>query len=138
MLDRRSVGLHVMPIASATLSDGRNRENAPQPSAIYVLVTELGAVTARQNEYPVTRRQSGAPARARWPAGRFTAHAEMRCDTRSHVSSEYVDWRFGNAEDVTPGQCSRSVPALACAAGNGWVRSPGESPRAAVPSSGHR
>ena len=42
MLDRRSVGLHVMPIASATLSDGRNRENAPRPSAIYVLVTELG------------------------------------------------------------------------------------------------
>ena len=44
----------------------------------------------------------------------------------------------GNAENVTPGQCSRSVPALACAAGNGWVRSPGESPRATVPSSGHR
>jgi hypothetical protein len=23
------------------------------------------------------------------------AHADERCDTRSHVMSEYVDWRFG-------------------------------------------
>ena len=30
---------------------------------------------------------------------------------------------------VVPGQCSRSVPARACVAGNGEVRSPGDKPK---------
>jgi hypothetical protein len=50
-----------------------------------------------------------------------------RCDTRSHVVSEFrrLEVRH-DAEDVTSGSCSRPVPALTCAAGNGRVRSSGE------------
>ena len=59
--------------------------------------------------------------------------------TRGRTSvSESVDWRFDDVEDLTSGRCSRPVPALTCAAGNGRVRSSGESPRTLVPSGGHR
>jgi hypothetical protein len=56
-----------------------------------------------------------------------------RCDTRSHYASELADWRIGYVGRVVPGACSRPGPALSCAAGNGGVRSTGESPRASRP-----
>jgi hypothetical protein len=56
-----------------------------------------------------------------------------RCDTRSHYASELADWRTGYVGRVVSGACSRPGPALSCAAGNGGVRSTGESPRTARP-----
>ena len=56
-----------------------------------------------------------------------------RCDTRSHLARELADWRAGYVGRVVPGACSRPGPALSCAAGNGGVRSTGESPRASRP-----
>jgi hypothetical protein len=56
-----------------------------------------------------------------------------RCDTRSHYASELADWRADDVGSVVPGACSRPGPALSCAAGNGEVRSTGESPRASRP-----
>jgi hypothetical protein len=56
-----------------------------------------------------------------------------RCDTRSHLASELADWRAGYVGRVVTGACSRPGPALSCAAGNGGVRSTGESPRASRP-----
>jgi hypothetical protein len=49
-----------------------------------------------------------------------------------------LEVRCDHAEGVTSGQCSRPVPALTCVAGNGWVRSSGESPRVPVPTGCHR
>lgn len=60
------------------------------------------------------------------------------CDMRLHVVSESVDWRSAGADNVTSGQCPRPVPAVTCVAGDGWVRSSRESPRAPAPSGGHR
>jgi hypothetical protein len=56
-----------------------------------------------------------------------------RCDTRSHLASELADWRADYVGRVVTGACSRPGPALSCAAGNGGVRSTGESPRASRP-----
>jgi hypothetical protein len=68
-----------------------------------------------------------------------TLNADVRCDTRSHVLSEYVDWRSGvDARDVAPGQCPRPVPALTCVASDCWVRSSGESPRVPIPTGCYR
>ncbi len=61
-----------------------------------------------------------------------------RCDMRSHVASELPDRRVGDAVGVVPGPCSRPVPTPTGVAGNGGVRSSGESPRAPVPSGSHR
>jgi hypothetical protein len=60
------------------------------------------------------------------------------CDMRVHVVSESVVWRSVDVDDVTPGLCPRPVPTVTCVAGNGWVRSSRESPRAPAPSGGHR
>jgi hypothetical protein len=65
--------------------------------------------------------------------------AELRCDTRLHVLSEYVDWRSGvDARDVAPGQYPRPVPALTCVVSNCRVRSSGKSPRAPIPTGCYR
>ena len=61
-------------------------------------------------------------------------------DTPTHALSSFVDGRGSRleVEDVTPGQCSRPVPALTCVASNGWVRSSGRSPRTPAPTGGYR
>ena len=56
-----------------------------------------------------------------------------RCDTRSHLARGLADWRADYVGRVVPGACSRPGPALSCAAGNGGVRSTGESPRVSRP-----
>ena len=92
--------------------------------------TGIGSSAAQtsRNEVPAER------GRARRTCGRC-AH----CDTKSHVVSEFRRLEVRrDAEDVTSGQCSRSVPASTCVAGNGWVRSSGESPRAPAPTGCHR
>ena len=65
------------------------------------------------------------------PGGRHILFC--RCDTRSHLASELADWRADYVGSVVPGACSQPGPALPCVAGNGVVRSTGESPRAARP-----
>ncbi len=61
------------------------------------------------------------------------------CDTRSLVASGLAERRSTSAVDcVVPGWCSMPVPTRTCAAGDGGVRSFGESPRVPVPSGDHR
>ena len=63
--------------------------------------------------------------------GVTTTNPRRCCGPRSR-SARPVGALIGGStdvEDVTPGQCSRPVPALTCVTGNGWVRSSGESPR---------
>src|SRR5215813_11029860 len=67
-----------------------------------------------------------------WFSGHYNARF-CRCDTRSHLARELADWRAGYVGRVVPGACSRPGPALSCAAGNGGVRSTGESPRICRP-----
>ncbi len=71
---------------------------------------------------------AGIPHRLLWasPAGRFTATGLTRvCEAcaatpRPHALSGHTDWRF-EGEGVIPDQCSGSVSALPCVAGNGGV-----------------
>ena len=51
------------------------------------------------------------------------------CDTRSHVASELAGWRADDVGGIASGQCSGSVPALTCVAGNCGVRSSGKKPK---------
>lgn len=60
---------------------------------------------------------------------RTTGHAAERCDTRSHALSSPLIGGSTRCRRCDSGQCPGPVPALACVASNGWVRSPGESPR---------
>src|SRR5262249_30564330 len=63
----------------------------------------------------------------------------VRCDTKSHVMSGFrrLEVRHG-AEAVPWVLCPSLVPALTCVAGNGRVRSSGESPRVPAPTGCHR
>ena len=51
------------------------------------------------------------------------------CDAKSLVASGLIVWRTGGSGGVAPDQCSRSVSALACVAGNCGVRSSGFKPK---------
>ena len=74
---------------------------------------------------------------ARQPTTTSAVRGEA-CDTRSHVVSGLLIGGPTDVDDVAPGQCSMTCPRSTCVAGNGGVRSSGESPRAPVPSGGHR
>ena len=60
-------------------------------------------------------------------------HAAMSCDTRSHAVSSPSIGGSTRCRRRDSGQCPGPVPALACVASNGRVRSPGESSRAPAP-----
>ena len=58
-------------------------------------------------------RCSRGRARPRTRGGRRRGRTTCRCrscDTRSHIASECMDWRSGNAGRVAPGECSMPVP----------------------------
>jgi hypothetical protein len=100
-------------------------------SELFCLATTL----LDQRRYPADAVAEVYP--KRWTASETTI-GENTATRKSHVASESVDWRSADVDDVTSGQCPRPVPAVACVAGNGRVRSPRESPRISAPSGGHR
>jgi len=112
------------PEELATMSAQSDRLRERYETVLAQVLAEQGRAASQY------RRGVLANGRAHEAFGAVTLDAELLCDTRSHVVSSPSIGGSTRCRRRDSGLCPGSVPALACAASNGRVRSPGESPRA--------
>ncbi len=134
-----STGTQTLSLATSQLGDGKHSLTLVATDAAGNQSTVASEeITVDNSAPPAPVGLSATPVRS--GSSTFTLTwgvPQVRCEVARFERTLWIGG-LADVERIVPGSCSWPVPAPTCVASNGGVRSSGESPRAPVPSGGHR